>query len=330
MSNYAELIEETRGQWPYLLEAAGIDPSFLKNKHGPCPVCGGKDRFRFDDKEDRGTYICTQCGAGYGFQLLQGFHGWSPKETFEFLERQLHGGYEHIGSILERNILTQSQPKKQQNLENKRKQLNAIWSQSKPITHGDPVDRYLRARGIKLEFYPSCLRYHANLSYYDDEKGIVIGKFPAMIALIQDSDNKGITLHRTYLGDGCKADVPKPKKLLPPIIRGSSLGGAIRLYPPTNDGTLTIAEGIESALAFHVATGLPVWAAVSALGMERIILPTEINNVWIAVDNDYSGTGQKSAAELSYRLLCEGRKVRCIMPPSVGIDFADLLMEDAK
>jgi putative DNA primase/helicase len=33
-------------------------------------MCGGKDRFRFDDKEGHGTWICTHCGAGDGFSLL--------------------------------------------------------------------------------------------------------------------------------------------------------------------------------------------------------------------------------------------------------------------
>lgn len=35
------------GRWPDLLTAVGIDTPF-NGKHGPCPACGGKDRFRFD------------------------------------------------------------------------------------------------------------------------------------------------------------------------------------------------------------------------------------------------------------------------------------------
>lgn len=326
MSNAIELIEEARGQWPYILEAAGIDPSFLTRKHGPCPICGGKDRFRFDNKENRGTYICNQCGAGNGFQLLKSFHGWSSKEACEFIHRQLHSGPEHIGSILKRTKIIQRYPKKQENLEYKRKQLNDIWIQSQPITLGDSSDRYLKSRGIILQSWPSNLRTHPSLTYWHEDE--VIGKFPAIIGMIQDQHSKKITVHRTYLCDSCKADVPEPKKLMPPIVAGSSLGGAIKLYPPTNDGTLAIAEGIETALAFYIATGFPVWATVSALGMERIILPAKVSNVIIAVDNDYSGTGQKAAAELASRLLQEGRKVRCVMPPNVGNDFADLLLED--
>ncbi|HBB1126168.1 TPA: hypothetical protein J0727_004813, partial [Escherichia coli] len=42
------------GRWPYILSALGIKvPS--AGHHGACPACGGKDRFRLDDKAGRGT-----------------------------------------------------------------------------------------------------------------------------------------------------------------------------------------------------------------------------------------------------------------------------------
>ena len=36
------------GRWPSILMALGLSPEFLKNKHGPCPMCGGKTRFRIN------------------------------------------------------------------------------------------------------------------------------------------------------------------------------------------------------------------------------------------------------------------------------------------
>lgn len=330
-ANYTDnmILEKAIYRWSYILESSGINSSFLKNKHGPCPICGGKDRFRFDDLEGRGTYICTPdgagCGAGDGFQLLQRYHGWTPKEAFEFLENLLGGGPEHISDILKRIPLIKNNLNKQENSENKRKKLNLVWSQSKIITSGDPVDIYLRSRGIILQFWPENLRYHSQLPYYDDEKKKVIGTFPAMIALVQDPNDKGITIHRTFLGDGCKANVPQPKKLMPPIMPGVLHGAAIRLYKP-GDGVLAVAEGIETALAFNVATKIPIWATISAGGMEKIDLPQNIREVIIAVDNDQSGRGQEAASKLAKRLLIEGRTVRSVIPPNVGDDFADMLM----
>ena len=50
-----------RGRWPSILQALGVDPKFLRNEHGPCPHCGGKDRFRFDDRLN-GSFFCSHCG----------------------------------------------------------------------------------------------------------------------------------------------------------------------------------------------------------------------------------------------------------------------------
>ena len=81
--------EIAAGRWPGILENLGIDAHFLRNKHGPCPACGGHDRFRFDDKDGRGTWICSHCGAGDGFDLLQHLFGWRFREAAEQVERIL-------------------------------------------------------------------------------------------------------------------------------------------------------------------------------------------------------------------------------------------------
>ena len=54
-----------------------MDEKALSGKHGPCPLCGGRDRFRFDDKDGRGTYFCSGCGAGDGVRLAMGITGLS-------------------------------------------------------------------------------------------------------------------------------------------------------------------------------------------------------------------------------------------------------------
>lgn len=162
------------------------------------------------------------------------------------------------------------------------------------------------------------------MSYYNDDKKFE-GKFPALLALVQDKENHAVTLHRTYLGNGCKANVLKPKKLMSPKLPGASIGAAIKLYEP-RDNRLALAEGIETSLAFSVATKLPVWATISAVGMENILLPPYIREVIIAIDNDKSERGQQAAYQLKKRLLTEGRAVKCVTPPSVGNDFADMLL----
>ena len=68
---YKSVLGEAQGHWTKILISNGIDEKFLKNKHGPCPVCGGKDRFRFDNKDGRGTFFCNHCGPGDGVGLQE-------------------------------------------------------------------------------------------------------------------------------------------------------------------------------------------------------------------------------------------------------------------
>ncbi|MFN7112634.1 MAG: toprim domain-containing protein, partial [Brevundimonas sp.] len=50
-----------------------------------------------------------------------------------------------------------------------------------------------------------------------------------------------------------------------------------------------MAEGIETALAVAVATGLPAYAAVSAGGLEAWIPPAGVRAVLIGGDHDKAG-----------------------------------------
>lgn len=80
----SDVVAAACGHWPDLLAAVGIDiPS--RGKHGPCPTCGGKDRFRLDDKAGRGTWICNQCGNGDGLDLVGKVTGRQPKEAAELI-----------------------------------------------------------------------------------------------------------------------------------------------------------------------------------------------------------------------------------------------------
>src|SRR5207253_2133290 len=52
--------------WPQVLVQLGIPETALRNRHGPCPACGGTDRFRFDNKHSRGDWFCNHCGGSNG------------------------------------------------------------------------------------------------------------------------------------------------------------------------------------------------------------------------------------------------------------------------
>ena len=66
----SEISKQSVGKWEFILQSLGIKiPE--GGKHGPCPKCGGKDRFRFDNKDGRGTWFCNHCGSGDGIDIVK-------------------------------------------------------------------------------------------------------------------------------------------------------------------------------------------------------------------------------------------------------------------
>ena len=210
--------------------------------------------------------------------------------------------------------------------ERKRERLRRIWKESLSLTHADaaPVCRYLQSRalGAVLCKPPRVLRAHPNLEYWDDVGRRSLGRFPAMVALYQGADESPITLHATFLRpDGAaKAAVPVPKKTLAVPSRGSTKGGAIRLYPP-RDGFLGVAEGIESALSLHLIRAIPVWSARCADNLKHICLPANLGRLEIGVDVDASGKGQQVAEALAERVRRRNPGTQCflILPQVEGL-----------
>ena len=69
-----EILDATHGRWQSILVELGADHKYLTPTHGPCPFCGGKDRYRFID-DGTGRWLCGQCGHGDGFDFIQRMDG---------------------------------------------------------------------------------------------------------------------------------------------------------------------------------------------------------------------------------------------------------------
>lgn len=93
----SDITREAQGHWPRILISLGLPPGALRNKHQPCPACGGRDRFRFDNKDGRGSYYCNQCGAGDGFSLAMKYHGWDFKRCADEVRQVL--GTQHTANL---------------------------------------------------------------------------------------------------------------------------------------------------------------------------------------------------------------------------------------
>jgi phage/plasmid primase-like uncharacterized protein len=91
--NADELRRHAVGNWPYILKSlAGLTDAELSDRHQPCPACGGRDRYRFDDRSDRGDFFCGGCGAGDGFTLLQRVRDWDFKTAADEVAKLLRVG----------------------------------------------------------------------------------------------------------------------------------------------------------------------------------------------------------------------------------------------
>uniref|UniRef100_A0A6H2A0M0 Putative DNA primase/helicase n=1 Tax=viral metagenome TaxID=1070528 RepID=A0A6H2A0M0_9ZZZZ len=287
-----DIVKESAGRWPGILSTLGIEVK-TNGKHGPCPLCGGKDRFRFDDQDGVGTWICNQCGAGTGFKLIE------KKLGVDFLE-----AVKRVGEIMG-DIPKHVKPKP---VKDYRKMLNDTWKKATSLVRGDPVVAYLAGRGLKL--IPDNVRYYRGC-WESETKS----RMQAMIALVTGPDGKPVTIHRTYLRDGKKAPIESPRKLMPH--NGTLKGAAIRLFEPSAY-TMGIAEGIETAIAATQRFQIGTWAAVTAGIMESWEPPEGIKEVIIFGDNDANFTGQKSAYILANRLAKKGIKVNVDIPETIG------------
>jgi len=292
-------VDAARGRWFGILRQFGIDERYLRNKHGPCPICDGKDRYRWDDKDGSGSYYCSQCGPGDGMSLLMRFTG------LDFA-----GAAKAVDEVVNNVQHVEPKPKADPRI-----RLRKVYSGLGDMSGVNPVRKYLRSRGLNPT---SATHYHPGMTYFED--GRQVGSYPAMLHMFQGMDGAPLTYHVTYLTrDGGKAPVPAPRKVLPPVSPLS--GGAIRLSPAGD--VLGIAEGIETALAATQTTGIPTWAAYSATLLEQFVPPSCVRNVVVFGDNDASFTGQASAYALARRLVRDGLSVEVRIPEQVGADWAD-------
>ena len=203
-----------------------------------------------------------------------------------------------------------------------------LWYESAPITPGDPVHTYLRNRGIVLPEYPEDLRTHPALPYWtqdDNGKPVLLGKWPAMIAIVRNPKGRPVALHRTYVtGDGHKAPVQSPKKILKVF---DLAGSSVRLFPPIQ-GFIAVTEGVEDALSAWLLWNIPTWAVLGTSGMKAFQPPEEVQEILILADRDENGAGQRAALELAGKLE-EMKKAVRIRVPSGHKDINALLMEGA-
>lgn len=306
-----KLNERAIGRWRYILPALGMGEVFLNGKAGPCPICGGgKDRFVFDDRGGRGTFICRKCGAGSGVDLVMKFAKVQFAEAARMIEKHLPDApiimpKARAGGNADRHV--------------------AKWMGGQELDGRDPASLYLFNRCIEFSrAWSGPLRVmHRAIYVHEDERR---EEATAMGALIVNNEGER-SMHYTFIDPrhGTKAlHLPKQRKLAPGKF---PTGGAIRLSPA--EETMGVAEGIETALSASLLFGMPVWATTSAGQLARWKPPPEARHVFVFGDCDHGYAGQYAAFGLAQALSVAGYRVDVELPP-MGMDWNDVLVQRAK
>ena len=191
-----------------------------------------------------------------------------------------------------------------------------IWKATRPLA-GTVAEAYLDARGVGHVAGAAALGFHPALSH-----PTAPGRFPVLVAGVQDVAGRFMGIQRTYLDGSRKAAVAPVRASL-----GNPAGGAVRLAESV-DGRLLLGEGIETTAAAVLVLDWQggAWATLGTSGLKAVKLPEHVRDVVIAADRDAKGGGQLAAAALAERLMDEGRSVAIELPPFVG-DWCGVLRE---
>jgi putative DNA primase/helicase len=299
----ASLIDRAEGRWRDILILNGIPESFLTGKHGPCPFCGGRDRFRWTNVKDTGCYFCNQCGPGWGSHFLMKWHKCGYPEAFKMIEAVLGES---------RRQLTKPPPSESKTFD----QVKQIWGASIPIdatiltdAEDDTVRKYLKARDID----PAALAI-------GDLRQSTHGN---MIAIMRDPRGFPVQMQATLLTrDGDKRKDKHDRSRL--FLRGHIPDGTcVRLMKVGPDHrSLGIAEGIETALSAALLFGMPVWASLNSALLKKWMPPIGVpDHITIFGDADDNYAGQAAAYQLAHTLCIKYKKSVTVAIPRASIGW---------
>jgi phage/plasmid primase-like uncharacterized protein len=262
---------------------------------GPCPVCGGTDRFAVNVGKQ--LWNCRGCAKGGDLiALVQHIDGVDFLTAFETLTGN---------TVAQRRVANLRLFSPQTPSDDERRGLEyagRIWDQTSELT--PEAVAYFANRKIDITAVPNHggLRFHARCPWENGTKPCIIGQYTTAIS----SEPRGIW--RRPIDGG------KPKAI------GPTAGCVIRLWP--NDAVeqgLVIGEGVETTLAassiqYKRALLQPAWATGSAGNMAKFPVLSGIDALTILVDNDSSGTGERAATECAKRWQGADREVVCLLP----------------
>ncbi|CAM7712556.1 primase-like DNA-binding domain-containing protein [Atlantibacter hermannii] len=297
--NVTETVKQACGHWPRILPALGV--KVIKNRHQACPVCGGSDRFRFDDKEGRGTWFCNQCGAGDGLKLVEKVFGVSASEAAGKVSA-LTGSLPPVAP----EMIAAAEAETGAG----RKAAVTLAAKLMEKTRTATGNAYLTRKG-----FPG---YECVMLTATHKTGGVTYCAGDMVVPLYDERGALVNL-QLINADGIKRTLK---------------GGAVKGCCHTLEGKkqagkrLWIAEGYATALTVHHLTGETVMVALSSVNLLSLASLARQKHpacqIVLAADRDLSGDGQTKAAAAAR--VCEGIVA---LPPVFG-DWNDAFMQQGE
>ena len=295
--NVTETVKQACGHWPRILPALGV--KVIKNRHQSCPVCGGSDRFRFDDKEGRGTWFCNQCGAGDGLKLVEKVFGVTPSEAAGKV-RVVTGNLPPVAP----EVIAVAEAE----TEADRKAAATLAVRLMEKTRPASGNAYLTCKGFPaLE----CL----TLTAMHKTGGVTFRAGDVVVPLYDDT---GVLVNLQLINaDGLKR-----------TLKGGQVKGACHIIEGKKQAgkRLWIAEGYATALTVHHLTGETVMVALSSVNLLSLASLARQKHpacqIVLAADRDLNGDGQNKAAVAADA--CEGIVA---LPPVFG-DWNDAFVQN--
>jgi putative DNA primase/helicase len=227
---------------------------------GPCPRCGGTDRFSINIRKQ--CFNCRSFGGGGVIRMVQHLDG---HEDFIKAVRTLTDG--RFDTPVPKSTTNPPNQRGAYEREQHRKAAR-MWSRRRPISQ-TPAEHYLRQPRLITCSLPPTLAYLPPLR--PEHHPALIGAFGLakevepgilreppyvdavhLVLLKSDGSDKAYAPEEEHHGKRNKITIASPSGL--PIV----------VAPITDLMGLVICEGVEDALSAHSATGLGAWAAGSA------------------------------------------------------------------
>jgi hypothetical protein len=277
---------------------------------GPCPVCGGHDRFAINRRKQ--LFNCRGCGKGGSPIDLEMFlSGCEFVEAVRRLTNTTSPSAPHRSSAKtanHRSTVTscavhpgwhdptadaaQHEREAQQYEIKQHRTANWLWAHRRRAA-GSPVEHYLRSRGY-VDAIPPTVGYlpargehpHAMISAFALPNELAPGELGAPLTVR--------SVHLTKLApDGSDRIREQGAK----IIVGRPLGLPIAISPITDGLSLAITEGIEDALAYRAA-GFAAWAAGSAPSIPTLAEYIPHYVTMVIIEQHIDEPAQRAAAQL--------------------------------